>query len=252
MSWLVRPAVWFATASMATTVLHELTHACVAYALGVRSTLFNYAVDVDLTPAQTAGSEPLLIGIAGPTMCLAVGSLAWIAYARARDSRAALPLLFFAVFGMGTFVGNLISASFVGDFSAAAAALDLPMTVRYAISAAGAAGVAAVHFLGGRELVQFAPSDVRRMIGVLGVIVLPVVLGTAAVILVNQPMPSTFVSVRAGEASFWVFAVIGAVLRPEGGWPARASLEPRWADGAALLLAVLVVRILVRGVPLTP
>jgi O-antigen/teichoic acid export membrane protein len=45
-----------------------------------------------------------------------------------------LPLLYLSVFGVGTFFGNLMSTSFVGDFSAAAIALSLPMTVRYAIS----------------------------------------------------------------------------------------------------------------------
>jgi hypothetical protein len=34
--------VWFAAASMWTTILHELAHVCAAFALGVRSTLFNY------------------------------------------------------------------------------------------------------------------------------------------------------------------------------------------------------------------
>ena len=223
-----------------------------AYALGVPSVLFNYAVNVDVTPGQTGAREHVLIAIAGPTMCLALGSLAWIAYKRARGSAAALPLLFVAVFGMGTFVGNLISASFVGDFSAAAAALDVPMAGRYAISAFGAAGVAAVHFLAGRELIRFAPADAGRVIGVLGVIVLPVVLGTAVVILVNQPMPSAFVSARAGEASVWIFAVIGAVFGRDQAGHARANLESRWMDGAALLLAILVVRVLVRGVPFTP
>jgi hypothetical protein len=47
-AWLLRPMVWFAVASMAMTSVHELTHAVVAYALGVRSTLYGYLVDVDL------------------------------------------------------------------------------------------------------------------------------------------------------------------------------------------------------------
>ncbi len=237
---------------MALTILHELTHATVAYSLGVRSTLFNYAVDLDMTPAQAAGSERVLIGIAGPLACLVLGVAAWLVFRRARESAAAVPLLYLAVFGVGTFVGNLISAPFIGDFSVAAVALDLPMAGRYAISALGAVGVAAIHVVAGRELIQFVPAAARKGTGVLGIIALPVVLGTAAVILVNQPMPATFVSVRAGEASFWLFAVIGAVLPREQSSHPWAALEGRWTDGVALLLAILVVRVLVHGVAFTP
>jgi hypothetical protein len=37
------------------------------------------------------------------------------------------------------------------------------------------------------------------------------VLGTAAVILVNQPMPAASMNVRIAEGSFWLFAVVGAL-----------------------------------------
>src|SRR6185436_7181198 len=112
---------------------------------------------------------------AGPIGCLAYGAIAWLAFRRARGSAAELPLLYLAVFGVGTFFGNLMSASFVGDFSAAAIALGLPMSVRYGISAIGAVAVAAVHFWGGRELAQRVPGNVGRWIGTLGIILLPVV-----------------------------------------------------------------------------
>ena len=52
--WTVRPVVWFAAGSILTTILHELAHVSTAFALGVRSTLFNYSGSVDLTPAQAA------------------------------------------------------------------------------------------------------------------------------------------------------------------------------------------------------
>jgi hypothetical protein len=125
-AWGLRPIVWFAAASMVTTILHELAHACAAFALGVRSTLFNYSADLDLTPAQAATNLPALIRVAGPVFCLGFGMLSWLAFRRLRGSAAEVPLLYLSVFGIGTFFGNLMSTSFVGDFSAAAVALRLP------------------------------------------------------------------------------------------------------------------------------
>ena len=250
--WILRPVVWFAAASMLTTILHEFTHACTAYALGVRSTLFNYSVDLDMTQAQAAGHERALIAIAGPLCCLAFGTVAWIAFRRTRDSAAALPLLYLSVFGVATFFGNAMSTAFAGDFSFVAIALRLPLPARYAISLIGALLVAAIHFRAGRELTRWIPVQIGRVLGALGVVALPVVLGTAAVILANSPMPSTAMAARIGEASFWIFAVIGVVVAPR---PSRGGHERpllRWADGAAILLAVLVVRLMVRGIPFVP
>ena len=250
--WVFRPIVWFAAASMLTTIGHEVAHACAAFALGVRSTLFNYSATLDLTPAQAASNLPILIRIAGPLFCLALGILTLVAFRRARDSAAALPLLYLSVFSIGTFFGNLMSTSFVGDFSAAAEALRLPTIARYAIAVAGALSVAALHFWVGRELVHWIPAHVGRAIGMLGIIALPVVLGTAVVILVNQPMPPASVSTRVAEASFWLFAALGALVTRSGSEEGRGKLAPRWADGAATLFAILVVRLMVRGIPFMP
>lgn len=246
-AWVLRPIVWFAAASMVTTILHELTHACVAYALGVRSTLFNYSVDLELTRAQAATHQRALIGVAGPLFCLGFGMLGWLAFRRARGSAAELPLLYLTVFGIGTFFGNLMSTSFVGDFSSAAIALGLPMGVRYAITVIGALSVAAIHFWGGRELVQWVPANVGRVIGMLGIIALPVVLGTAAVILVNQPLPGSSAAARFTEAAFWLFAAFGALVTRRHSQNGRGRLGLRWVDGTATLLAVLVVRLMARA-----
>jgi len=251
-TWVLRPLVWFATASMATTILHELAHASASFALGVRSTLFNYSADLALTPAQAATNLPAIIQVAGPAFCLAWGALAWILYRRARGSVADLPLLYLAVFGIGTFCGNLMSAAFVGDFSAIAVALGLPMAVRYAIAVVGALSVAALHFWAGCELVRWIPARVGRTAGMLGIVALPVVIGTGAVILVNQPMPSASVNARVVEAAVWLFAAVGALVARRPAQSERGSLDLRWADGAAILLAILVVRLTVRGIPFVP
>jgi hypothetical protein len=247
-SWILRPIVWFATASIATTVFHELVHAIAAYALGVRSTLHNYSVELHPTPTQAAGNIPAIVGVSGPSACLVLGIVAWAFFKRARGSAAELPLLFFTVFGIGTFFGNLMSASFVGDFSRAAIAWQLPMSARHSLTVAGAAGAAAIHFWAGRALMRWAPSEMGRMAGMLGLIVAPVIFGTAVVLLANAP--SVSVSGRSAEAGSWVFAAIGALTANahSGGEP----VKPRWMDGAAALFAILIVRLLMRGVPFVP
>jgi hypothetical protein len=250
--WTVRPVVWFAAASILTTILHELGHVVTAFALGVRSTLFNYSGTVDFTPAQAASHLPAVIRVAGPVFCLIVGLVSWLALRRARDSAAGLPLLYFAVFGIGTFFGNLMSTSFVGDFSSAAAALGLPMTIRHVVSVAGALCLAAVHFWAGRELVRWVPGGIGRVAGTLGIVALPVVLGTAAVILVNQPMANTTVNARIAEAGFWLFAALGSLVAGRDYEKVHGSLAPRWGDAVGLLFAVLLVRLMVRGIPFNP
>ena len=85
----------------------------------------------------------------------------------------------------------------------------------------------------------------------IGIIALPVVLGTAAVILVNWPMPEAFVYARVAEASFWLFAAMGALFGQKT-FPERRELGLRWADGAVILLTVLTVRAMVRGIRFVP
>jgi hypothetical protein len=228
--WIVRPVVWFATGSILITILHELAHVSTAFVLGIRSTLFNYSGVVHFTPAQAASNLPVIVRVAGPLFCLAVGLASWLAFRRARDSAAGLPLLYLSVFGIGTFFGNLMSTSLIGDFSSAAAALGLPW----------------------RALVRWVPPGVGPMAGALGVVALPVALGTAAVILVSLPMANTTVSARIGEAGFWLFAVLGAVAVGRTSPKVQGRLAPRWSDGAAALLAVLLVRLMARGIPFNP
>jgi hypothetical protein len=233
---------------MLTTVFHELMHATAAYALGVGSTLHNYSVDLDLTPAQAVTSVPAIIRVTGPSLCLLLGIVAWVSFRRARGSAAELPLLFFTVFGIGTFFGNLMSASFVGDFSTAAAFLQLPMGARRSLSLVGAAGAAAIHFWAGRALTRWVPSTVGRVAGMLGIIVVPVVVGTALVLLVNAP--SVSVAARSAEASFWLVAMVGALMANARG--GGEFIRLRWVDAAAFLLAILIVRVLVHGIPFVP
>ena len=237
---------------MVTTILHELAHACTAYAVGVRSRLFNYSVDLDPALPAAATGQRALIGVSGPVFCLGLGVLAWLALRRARESAAGLPLLYFTVFGLGTFFGNSMSISFVGDFSAVAAVLSIPMEVRYAITVIGAISVAAIHFWGGRELVQWAPPSTGRLAGMVGIVAVPTLLGTMAVIFANQPMPWTSVTARCAEAAFWVLAALGALTSTRRSQGSSGTLAVRWVDVAVVLLALVLIRLMLRGIAFTP
>jgi hypothetical protein len=61
-----------------------------------------------------------------------------------------------------------------------------------------------------------------------------------------------FVSARAAEGSFWLFAAIGALATRKRSPERPGSFELRWADAAAVLLTVMVVRLMVGGIPFSP
>lgn len=109
--WGLRRLVLFVAAYTVMTILHELAHALTAYALGVPSTLFHFAVNIDR--AHGTLNQRAFIAVAGPLFALAIGLLGWDLYTRTRNSRLGLPLLYFVMFGVGAFFGNLISTAFV-------------------------------------------------------------------------------------------------------------------------------------------
>jgi hypothetical protein len=248
--WVARPILWFATAYTINQILHELAHALTAYSLGVPSTLFHFYVDLDQGRA-TLG-ERALIGIAGPLFSLAFGTLCWLAYRRGKGSAAEMPLFYLSVFGFSIFFGNLISASFVGDFSKAAVALGLPRTARYVATATGVLSLAAVLFWAGRELRRWMPADTGPVRGTLGIIVLPALIGTALVTLVNQPMPGGFIGARAAEASFWIFAAAGALVKRRDPYAGSGISPWRWLDLGLFLLVALIVQVMAHGIPFVP
>lgn len=57
---------------------------------------------------------------------------------------------------------------------------------------------------------------------------------------------------RVGEAGFWLFAALGAVTASGKSGKVPGCLAPRRGDGAVALLAVLLVRLMVRGIPFNP
>jgi hypothetical protein len=164
-------------------IVHEGAHAATAVALGFPSTLFNFWVNYQSTDA-TLG-ERALVGVAGPTVSLALGIVCWAIY---RYWKASVPVWFLAAHGVSSFFGNLMSAAFVGDFSNAAVVLGWPSPLRYTASALGLIGVVVVLFVAGRELRRWLPSS-NRFVSALGLTVAPMLLGTIFIVVVNQPTP---------------------------------------------------------------
>ena len=248
-AWSLRPLVLFVAAYTIIGILHESAHALTAYALKVPSVLFHLYANID----QTHGTlnELAVIRAAGPVFCFGIGLICWLAYWKASGTRAELWLLYLGWFGVATLFGNLMSTAFVGDFSRLAQALRLPMSIRYGLSVMGALLLGGLAFLVGRELRKWAPAQVGGLKAMIGVIVVPVILGTALAILVFLPMPSQFVVGRIGESAFWIFAAVGTLLSRKRS-QSIVSRSLSWVDLAILLLAVGAVRLLVGGIAFVP
>ena len=135
------------------------------------STLFH--LNVHLDRADGTINERAVIRVAGPLFCLGVGLVCWFAYRKAKGSRAELPLLYLAWFGIGTLLGNLMSTPFVGDFSDLALAFHLTMPVRYGAGIIGVLSLCAFSFLIGMELRKWTPKGISVVRAMIGVIALP-------------------------------------------------------------------------------
>jgi len=249
--WIFRPILWFTTASTIQVVLHETAHALMAFALGVPNTLYQYWVD--WPPGAATLRQEAIIRAWGPIFSLIAGLAFWLVYRKKSTTVAGLPLLYLSAIGIAMFFGNLMSAAFVGDVSGVSRYFELSMPARYALSAIGAVGAAGVMFWLGRQLRPWIPDKSGRIFGVIAVVVLPVVIGTALIILINQPVPAAinFTTARLGEQSFQIFTIIGAATGAKPSSIGR-SFRLRWTDGTICIAAVLVVRILAFGVHLTP
>jgi len=146
-----------------------------------------------------------------------------------------------------------MSAAFIGDFSTVAVWMGVPMGVRYAMSAAGALVTVSVLYVAGGELTRWTAPQASRAAAALAGVLLPAAIGTALIILVNQPIPLPgFATARIGEGAFWIFAAAGAFTAPMRATPDYGNVELHWQDIAIAVLMIAVVRIMVIGIPLIP
>ena len=230
-------------------ILHEWAHALTAYALNVPAVLTHLYVHINR--ADGTANQRVIISAAGPVFCLIIGLICWFGYSRRISAHADLLLLYLGWFGVATLLGNLISTPFVGDFSAVTQALQMRMSVRYGLTVTGAVLLCGLAFFVGSELRQLAPPGVGALKAMIGVIMVPVIGGTAALILISLPMPSEFALGRVAESSFWFFGALGTLLSRKH---FRKILSRRlsWADFVLVLLAVGVLRLMVGGIFFVP
>ena len=99
--WILRPILWFTTASTIQVVVHEGAHALMAFALGVPNTLYQYW-DEWPPGAATPGQEALA-RVWGPIFSLIAGLGFWFVYRRRSRSAAGLPLLYLSAMGVAMF-----------------------------------------------------------------------------------------------------------------------------------------------------
>jgi len=250
MAWGVRPILLFAAGYTIIGILHEWSHALMAFALKVPSTLFHLYVHLNRTDGTI--NQRSVIGVAGPLFCLVLGLVCGFAYRNTKGSRAGLLLLYLAWFGTSTFFGNLISTPFVGDFSSLALAFHLPMSVRYALAVVGLLSLSGLSFLIGRELRTWVPVGVSAVRAMVGMIVIPAIVGQALAILIFLPMPFAFAITRVGESAFWIFAVVGILISRKQSAETSRGLGWSWMDLAFLLVPILLVRTMVGGITLVP
>jgi len=245
----IRTTLLFFTAYALNTEVHEVAHALMAYSLGIRSTLFHYYVDPDFTSVDPM--PRVLVAIAGPVFSLVFGLLCWLIYHKIRQRTSKLSWLYLAIFGISIFLGNLFLASFVGDFGTAATLLNVTPTLRLLVSITGLILSGMFLYAMGQELVKWAPHGSSRTMAMAHMVVLPAMLGTAAVILAFLPLPPDFIVGWVATSSFWLFAAGGAYLASEVATPG-GDLRTRPFEYVAAAVVLAVVRILVVGVSLAP
>ncbi|HET8699017.1 MAG TPA: hypothetical protein VFO94_16150 [Gammaproteobacteria bacterium] len=246
---MLRPTLFLVAGYAINTSVHELAHALAALWLGVPSTLFHSYVSVDL-----ASQSPYVQGVvraAGPVVSLVLGVLCWFAHRGLRGWWAELPLFYVAVFGVARFLASLFSVALTGDFNDMAAALGLSMSVRYAVGGVGAFLLIGFAFDIGRELREWVPPGVGMLKGTAAVVLVPALVGTAAILLVYQPLAVNAAEVRPAESGVWIFAALGALVGSAR--PSRTEgLDARRIDWLYVLAVVLVLRIMAIGIPLMP
>jgi hypothetical protein len=151
---------------------------------------------------------------------------------------------------VSNFFGNLMSAAFVGDFSNAARALGVPMTLRYGIALLGVIGVGVTLFMAGRELRRWTLPETGRLIAATGTTIAPMVLGTLFVILINEPTPmgASFASARLSEGAFWIVAAIGAFFATDRTTYELHPAKVLFIDVLVLVVTTGVVRLMASGI----
>lgn len=249
----IRPLPWivlFFLGYSVNLILHELSHALAAFALQVPSTLFHSYADIDDTQASL--SQRAILRTAGPVFNLVFAGLSWFLYKKYRDRSFDVLLLYLSLYGISFFLGNLSSISFVGDFNGVADLVGLPVSVRYGITILALSTLSLVMYLFAKELMKWTPPDIGPWRIIAELIILPVVAGTALVLVVYQPLPANTAMAWATTSVFWIFTAIGVFVHAKRPRNDARGLSFRWLDFVLAVVVVVTVRIMAQGVPFVP
>lgn len=246
-----RPTVLFLAAYALAITPHEIVHGLTTYLLGYGATIHHMWVDPDAsgaTPGQLA-----TIAVSGPIFSLALGVITWAFYRRRfRQSSAGLILLMLAIVGIYSFLGPLAGSALGGDFNRALTLLGVPRSGQLTASVTGFVALPIFMFFMGWELVRWRPATIGRFTAVASTTIAPWVLGAVLTLVLYWPLPSMFIGNTLSGGTFWVFAIVGALLGYSRTTPPEHVPAFTKSDLIVLVLAVATVRFFVHGVRLSP
>jgi hypothetical protein len=182
---------------------------------------------------------------------LCTGLLCWLIYRRREHRPSGLLFLLLAITGIYTFLGNLFGTALGGDIHILATLLNASGNLRYALSAAGFLSISVFMFSMGRELIRWIPGDAGHAQAVAFATIVPWIIGSVLTLLIYWPLPAFLAGPNLVASVFWVFAVAGAALRRKPA-PSAAVSPIRRSDVVFGTIVVIVVRLLVPGIHLTP
>lgn len=249
--YTLKPALLFFLALVLNLILHELSHAVIAYGFGISSTLHQLSVTFDHNAASR--TQNIIIAVTGPIFSLCLGVLSALVYRRIAQSSVKLFALYCTIFGVSIFSGNLFAITMGGDFHVAAKALDMSHYAMYALSCAGLVSLCSFMYAIAKPLTTFTLPGISKRQVIVNTIVLPWILGTALTILVYLPMSMSSMSNRIGESIFWSFTLIGAFRSKNVISVHNRTYAPvSWTDIGLVLSVIMIVRIMAGGINFIP
>lgn len=233
-------------------ILHELSHAVAAYLLHIKSTLFQQYVNPDT--AHATKFQNLTITAVGPIFSLCLGLAFWAYYKLNSTNSARLFSLYAAIFGVSIFLGNLFATALGGDFHTAAIILQIDKTTQIILTIIGLLGIIIFMYnMGGHFISLQISNESSKNIIIAYTILLPVILGTAFSILVYLPLPPNFISNRALESLFWIFALVNAFRLRQKKVTLSKTISPLNLFDILLTISVIIlVRIMSHGIEFNP
>ena len=105
-------------------------------------------------------------------------------------------------------------------------------------------------FVTGRELRRWTSPRTKRLIAAAGTTIVPMVLGTLFVIVINQPTPmdASFASARWSEGALWIVAAIGAFLATARTTYELIPAKVLFIDAVVLVVTIGAVRLMSTGI----